>query len=212
MNKQAENHLAKAKDYIVKGDEYYRKAKPEIHAAQEKGANTSEIARFLSMSRTWVTDVLAWDGKGTLYGKDTGRRQIDQAKQLVREAPHALIADDASRASLGRAFDEHYTKKAQESAARKREKEVERKGGEDEHAEYQRRQHVTEVVSVARGATSGWRFVASQFRSLELDGGVIGELNALIDETEGFLNLLSAALNEGDVTDAEFAELLKEEA
>jgi hypothetical protein len=111
MNASAEKHLAKAKDYIAKGDEFYRKAKPEIELAQRNGANTSEIARFLGKSHTWVTDVLAWDGKGTLYGKDTERRQIDMAKQVLREAtpeqtdelvaslPHQAVAKVAKSVS-----------------------------------------------------------------------------------------------------------------
>jgi hypothetical protein len=73
-----------------------RKARPYIASAQRKGANTSEIARYLSRSRTWVTDVLAWDGTGTLYGKDTERRQLDAAKQVLRESSeeeiHTLVA------------------------------------------------------------------------------------------------------------------------
>ncbi|MDH4159263.1 MAG: hypothetical protein OEV62_03325 [Actinomycetota bacterium] len=92
MNKSAEQHLAKAKDYIAKGDEFYRKSKPEIDAAVAKGANTSEIARYLSRSRTWVVDVLAWDGTGTLYGKDTDDRQMRQARQVVRESADDLIS------------------------------------------------------------------------------------------------------------------------
>jgi hypothetical protein len=92
MNASAEQHLAKAKDYIGKGDEFYRKARPEILAARKNGANTSEIARYLAHSRTWVDDILAWDGKGTLYGDDTKRRQIRQAKQVLRESPDVVAA------------------------------------------------------------------------------------------------------------------------
>lgn len=86
MNASAEKHLAKAKDYIAKGDEFYRKAKPEIEAAIADGASQRDVSRFLLRSQSWVRDVLAWDGKGTLYGKDTERRQIDMAKQVLREA------------------------------------------------------------------------------------------------------------------------------
>lgn len=87
MNTAAERHLTKAKNYLDKGDEFYRKAKPEIEAALASGATQREVARFLSKSHTWVADVVAWDGKGTLYGKDTARRQQDMAKQYITEAP-----------------------------------------------------------------------------------------------------------------------------
>lgn len=91
VNPTAEKHLAKAKNYIAKGDEYYRKAKPEIEAAVAAGATHREVARNLARSHRWVQDVLAWDGKGTLYGKDTERRQIDQAKQVLREQPLEVV-------------------------------------------------------------------------------------------------------------------------
>jgi hypothetical protein len=106
MNEQAEMHLGKAKAEIAKGDEFYRKARAHIRLAQRNGANSSEIARYLSRSRTWVTDVLAWDGKGTLYGKDTERRQIDQAKQVLRSEPEAvadLLEDETVRVNLAAA-------------------------------------------------------------------------------------------------------------
>jgi hypothetical protein len=85
MNATAKRHLEKAKNFIEKGDEYYRKAKPEIDAAIEAGASQREVARFLARSRTWVQDVIAWDGEGTLYGKDTQARQIRMAKQVLSD-------------------------------------------------------------------------------------------------------------------------------
>ena len=91
MNDTARGHLILAKKYLSEGDEFYRRAKPEIELAQQNGANTSEIARYLSRSRTWVMDVLAWDGIGTLYGKDTERRQLDAAKQVLRESSEQEI-------------------------------------------------------------------------------------------------------------------------
>ena len=93
MNDQAVQHLAKARDYIAKGDEFYRKAKPEIEAAIAAGASQREVSRFLLRSQSWVRDVLAWNGKGTLYGNDTERRRLDMAKQVLRESGTEQIAD-----------------------------------------------------------------------------------------------------------------------
>lgn len=91
MNEQAEQHLTKAKDCIARGDQFYREAKVEIDAAIAAGASQREVARFLARSHTWVQNVLAWDGTGTLYGNDTERRQIDMAKQVLNESPDAVL-------------------------------------------------------------------------------------------------------------------------
>lgn len=91
MNPSAEQHLAKAKEYIAKGDEFYRAAKPEIDAAKAEGATLMEISRILEKSHQWVADVLKWDGIGTLYGKDSDRRRLDMAKQVARTNPSAII-------------------------------------------------------------------------------------------------------------------------
>lgn len=219
MTNEAQKHLAKAKDYIAKGDEsygegdkFYRKAKPEIDAAYAAGATQEVISRYLLKSQRWVSDVLAWDGKGTLYGNDTGRRQADQAKSVARNTPETLIGDPEARQALGRALDEHYTKQAQEAAGRKREREVERKGGEEEYVEHQDRQRLAEVVNVARGATSGWRFVAGQVKSLELDPGAVDTLANLADETEGFVSMIRSLLRGTEITDEDIAALIGEQS
>lgn len=114
MNHDAEKHLSNAARYLAQGDQFYRKAKPEILAAQRKGANTSEIARYLARSRTWVMDVLAWDGSGTLYGKDTERRGTDQAKQTLRESTPEQVAEIVASlpadavAKVSKAVSQHY--------------------------------------------------------------------------------------------------------
>ena len=87
MNKVAEKHLTKAKLYLAQGDELYRKAKGEIDAAIAAGASQREVSRYLLKSQSWVRDVIAWDGTGTLYGHDTEARQNRQARQVMREAP-----------------------------------------------------------------------------------------------------------------------------
>lgn len=93
MNDLAQSHLAKAKEYIAQGDEFYRQAKEHIDAALASGASLREVSRFLDRSKDWVANVRDWDGYGTLYGKDTERRQIDMAKQVLRESPPEQIAD-----------------------------------------------------------------------------------------------------------------------
>lgn len=121
MNKEAERHLDNAAELISKGDQFYRQARPEILAAQQKGANTSDIARYLSRSRTWVVDVLAWDGKGTLYGKDTERRQTNQARQVLRESTPEQVAEIVASlppeavAKVSQAVATHYQERGEEA-------------------------------------------------------------------------------------------------
>jgi hypothetical protein len=128
MNKPAERHCAKAKAYIAKGDVFYRKAKPEIEAAIAEGASTREVARYLARSHTWVQTVRDWDGEGTLYGKDTERRQIDQAKQVLREAPLEQIEQvfesipEERRQAVLAAAGEIYAKARQDYVERERRK------------------------------------------------------------------------------------------
>jgi hypothetical protein len=69
LDKSAQKDLEKAKELTDQGDEFYRRARPYIASAKEKGAPIQEISRFLEKSKSWVYDVLAWDGTGTLYGK-----------------------------------------------------------------------------------------------------------------------------------------------
>ena len=98
MNASAQKHIAKAGEYLAKGDAFYRKAKPEIDAAYAEGATQQEIANGLASYGTvrtakWVSEVLKWDGVGTLYGNDTDRRRMDMAKQVLRESEPEHIAD-----------------------------------------------------------------------------------------------------------------------
>jgi len=114
MNKSAERHLAFAKDYLAQGDQYYRQAKAEIDAAHAEGASVQEIAKGLGRSDQWVRDTLYWDGKGTLYGKDTEARGVRMTKQVLREAPLEQIEQMISdlpkdrQAAIGAAAKDKY--------------------------------------------------------------------------------------------------------
>ena len=56
MNQIAEQHLAKARDYVSRGEEFYRKAAEEIVAAQEADPTLSnrDIGQRLGKSREYV--------------------------------------------------------------------------------------------------------------------------------------------------------------
>jgi hypothetical protein len=60
----AENrHITKARDYLGKGAEFYRKAAVEIQAAHDEGWASAAIGRELGYSAKWVTDIVAWATK-----------------------------------------------------------------------------------------------------------------------------------------------------
>lgn len=104
MNVQAEKHLAKAADYFVRGEQFYRKAVKEIQAAQEADPTLSyrEIGDFIgrrirgeAYSSRWVGDVVRW---GTSEESTrpptpwTGERPTAElnrmaTKKVLREAP-----------------------------------------------------------------------------------------------------------------------------
>lgn len=129
MNHAAEKHLANAAHYLAQGDAFYRKAKPEMDAAYAAGATQQEIADYLALhgtvqrSRKWVGEVLAWDGKGTLYGHDTEDRQTRQAKQVLRESTPEQVAEIVASlpaeavAKVSKAVTSHYEERHQKARA-----------------------------------------------------------------------------------------------
>jgi hypothetical protein len=227
MTRDAQKHLAKAKDYIAKGDQFYRKAKPEIEAAyQVPGTRQEDIANYLGKSITWVQDVLRWDGTGTLYGDATPARQVRQAKQTVRvseggeaeDIAAALIENPAmvksvvkqisedpkARAEATKAMEAHYEKQAKESAKRKREAEVDRAGGEEELSHKELKLRAAEVVNVARGAASSLRYVASMSDEFSSHLDVVEALEPPLEEAisyaEGALRILGGeAISDEDL-------------
>ena len=68
-----------------------------------------------------MRDVLAWDGDGTLYGNDTERRQIDQARQVLRESSpeqvDALVAKlpPETVGKVAKAVSRHYEQRGAEA-------------------------------------------------------------------------------------------------
>jgi hypothetical protein len=71
MNRQAEQHLAKAKDYLAKGEDFYRKAAEEISAAftADPTLTQAQVGERFGKGQSWVSELLAWR-KGNL-ARDT---------------------------------------------------------------------------------------------------------------------------------------------
>lgn len=222
MNKQAEKHLAKAKDYVARGEDFYRKAAEEIIAAQkaEPTLTLREVDRRMSWYPGKAGHIVRWLTSGADHAPHGGPRQDEaqtksRTRKMLREAPPEqiaeLLAEPEIRQNVGRALDQHYAKQAKASSQRQHSREVERKGGEEEYEDHQYRQHLAEVINVARGATSGWRFVAGQAKNVELDSGALETLVQLVEETEGYISLLKTLLRGDEITDEAIAELIGEQ-
>lgn len=87
-----------ARDYIGKGDAFYRKAAEEILAAKAEGVTVAAIARELGYSRGWVTDLVAWATECHGHAPFGGpRREAVQSKSrakkfLTRSTPEQVRA------------------------------------------------------------------------------------------------------------------------
>lgn len=92
MNKSAREHLDKAKGFVAKGEEFYRKAAEAIVAAQKADSTISnrEIGESLGRSKWWVADIVraytTGEGLTTPWASDTPRRTADAAKKVLRDA------------------------------------------------------------------------------------------------------------------------------
>lgn len=220
----AANHLARAKDYIGRGEEFYRKAAEEIIAAQgsDPSLGYGRIAKTIGKGETWVGDLVRWHtnprGRETPFGGEAHNERSDKskAKRILRDAPpqqiaEQILSDPQVRDNVSRALDHHYEERAAASTKRSHEREVERKGGEQAHAEYEDRQRVAELVSVVRGAASALRFAAGQAKALKLDQDESGgseELRTSLEEIIGFASMLREFLGGREITDEDIALLI----
>lgn len=56
-------HLSNAREYIKRGEDYYRKAGEEMSVAKEEGWSWAAIAREVERSEGWVRRVVSWATK-----------------------------------------------------------------------------------------------------------------------------------------------------
>lgn len=125
MNREAERHLAKAEDYLGKGDGWYRKAALEIVAAQKADTTLSnrEIGERFGRSKDWVRQLVTWVTTGEPgstspswnRGSHSTVAEIEAgAKRLLRDAPmeqvERLVADlpKERQAQIGMAAGDAY--------------------------------------------------------------------------------------------------------
>lgn len=100
MNTAAEQHLAKAKDYVARGEEFYRKAAEEIEAALSLGATWVDAGDAIGHSDEWCKKIVAWskipanDNKSTMpFSEPQGAVAQRHARSVLRDMPAKQIAD-----------------------------------------------------------------------------------------------------------------------
>jgi hypothetical protein len=96
MNREAEQHLTKAGDYVARGEEFYRKAAEEIIAAKEADSTLSnyEIARQLDRDEYWVRKMIDYAGNARAlpFEGRAEQNRVAATKKLLREAPPEEVA------------------------------------------------------------------------------------------------------------------------
>jgi transposase len=221
VNKSAEQHLAKAREYVARGEEFYRKAAEEIVAAMQDDPTLSsrQIAELLGRSKTWVNDLVRWDTSGreadTPYGGHKQRNEKSATQRMLRDATPEQVAEILDtpeiRANVSKALDRHYRQRAETASVARRERQADDRGGEEVLVESEHVQRLAEIVNVLRGAVSGLRFAASQAKGLELERdetGAAQEMERLVEEIVGFGSMLRDYLAGQTITDEDIAQLI----
>ena len=98
MNSMAEKHFTKARGYLVKGDEMYRKAAAEIRAGMKADPSLTqeEIGRWFGHSQSWVQRLLAWDKDYSSTNNPTpfvrpANKTANDTKAFLRDAPMEVV-------------------------------------------------------------------------------------------------------------------------
>lgn len=104
VNKQAEQHLAKAEKFIGQGDEFYRKAAEEIVAARAADPTLSfrEIGDRFGKGSDWAERLVTWVSNGDRdrpFGGEIRdeRRHRSVTRKVLRENPE-IVAEEIAAA------------------------------------------------------------------------------------------------------------------
>jgi hypothetical protein len=221
------NQLARAaRKHLDEGDSSYEKAAEEMwQLRNEHGWTFAQIADAVGRGISTVRDHVAAyashkPGQTFRVVGDKQRVQLDTARtrRTLRDAKPSeiaeeIVSDPEIRSKLTKALDQHYAKEAKASAKRRLEKDVEAAGGEEEYTRRERRQRISEIVNVTRGAESALRFVAGQAKGLELEDADQGAIDALalsLEAVVGFAQMLLSYLDGNEITDADLADLIED--
>jgi hypothetical protein len=97
MNKQAESHLTKAKEYVERGEQFYRMAAEQIMAARSEGATWPEINEGLGRGDEYAERIAKWiktpanTAASTPFSEPKGEVAKRHARSVLREADEATM-------------------------------------------------------------------------------------------------------------------------
>lgn len=114
MNKSAETHLATAKEYVAKGETFYRKAAEEIVAAQKADPTLTlrEVDRKIGWYAGKAGHIVRWITSGAYTEQALPRSEPEgavaqrHARSVLREAPPERIAEMLSDPKISRKVSE----------------------------------------------------------------------------------------------------------
>jgi hypothetical protein len=214
-------HVAKARDYLGKGDGYYERAADEMIAAQDDGMSTRQLAAALGRSQQWIATVIKWgrdhsSSQPTPFGtagKDASRRR-SEVKRAMREATpeqlHEIVAElpGETVAQLQTvAHDVAWEQADAESADRST---LTPAGVGKQRETHQRsarhRLTVLDVKVAADRSRAGLREMIELLAEVELSADEQHEVGWRVDELAQALEIVKAALGSGN-WDAALAEL-----
>lgn len=124
------DHLALAKDYIARGEDFYRKAADEIKAAMTADTTLSyrEIGRSIGKSDRWCRDIVQWsttaEGPPTPYGgSEQNEARYERHDKTVLRDPERLtkVAAEMDTPELEAAADKMLAVAAERRHAQSRE-------------------------------------------------------------------------------------------
>lgn len=81
------------RDYVARGEEFYRKAAEEIVAARGEGATWTEIGDFLDRSDEWCRKVASWHETPAKTTKSTTLPFSEPAGQVATRHTRAVLRD-----------------------------------------------------------------------------------------------------------------------
>ena len=226
MNASAKAHLAKAKEYVDRGEQFYRMAAEQIIAAQQADATLAnrEIGAWFDRSATWVRDIVRWhtsaqDTASLPYsGKPSEERYERAAKQVLRGADEGTLTGivDAltptQAAKLAAAADAkvqaHGREQRRQSETKYREAVT--PGVVDDLDEQQQIHHAEAELFKARRALRDAVALLSEADVLAMRNSWREDLLKTIEDLAGRVGMCRVLLEGGTVNDDELTALLQE--
>ena len=208
------DHLAKAREYIGRGEEFYRKAAGEIIAARKQGFTWPAISQGVEKSVTWCKTLVTNAESGQYsapFAGEYGRVKATLTRSSLRDAPPEeiaeMMADPKIAANVARASSIANERVEEKSRERFRESLGERNHDElEQHVKYQDAE--AELFRARRAVIETLRLLG-QFEMSELPDSWLEELLRTFDDIAGKV-AMGRALLEGSLNESALEKLFEE--